>query len=164
MTEPYEFLDVSEEEAKKALEQIKNAGNRDGRICICGHSIKFHGFIEARGTYMCNAQKNSCPCKQPRPVINTDNARLFVRKTYGGGGFHALTQGITAAIEAGSHVEWIVEQKCDICRKEARLSPTPMTRDGRPSFVEGATGLDALLCIDCRSGNAGSSAGLRAVE
>lgn len=151
MQNPFDFLDVSEEEAKESLVKIDKYGNRDGRVCICGHSINFHTFTESRGVHICNALKSSCPCKNPRPVIETSNTRVFLRKTYGGGTLHALTQGIALAIEKGASIDWIVEQKCDRCGTQSPVAPVPVSTQG--VIRNEATGYDALLCRICRGGN-----------
>lgn len=145
---PLDFFDFTEEEGKESLAKVEKFANRDGRICVCGHSIGFHSFIEVRGLHICNALKQGCPCKMPRPVIDSANTRHFMRKTHGGGGLHALSQGVNAAVAAGTKIEWIVEQKCDRCGAESPVSPVPVSQTG--SIRTEATGYDALLCRDCR--------------
>ena len=145
----FDFLDVSEDEAKEAFEQVERYGNRDGRICICGHSMKFHAFISHRGVHKCNAQKQSCPCRTPRAVLESSNTRVFIRKTHGAGGLHALTQGIIAAQKLGAEIEWLIEQKCDKCNAEVAVAPVPVTQDGR--VANDATGWDKMLCRECRA-------------
>lgn len=148
MGSAYKFLDISEEEAKEALEKVDKYGNRDGRICICGHSLKFHSFLESRGVHVCNALKQACPCKAPRVVVESSNTRVFMRRTHGGGGLHALTQGIVKATEVGATVEWVIEMKCDRCETAGPVSPVPVNVEGR--IQNDATGYDALLCRTCR--------------
>lgn len=145
---PFEFLDVSESEAVASFEEIQKFGIRDRRICICGHSVNSHKFVEGRGVYSCNSLKQSCPCRNPRAVLNTSNARLFLHKTFGGGGLHALTQGIVSAQKRGAMIEWLVEQKCDKCGTLGPVSPVPVTAQG--VIKSEATGIDLLLCRDCR--------------
>ena len=146
----FDFLDLSEDEANEAFEQVEKYGNRDGRICICGHTMKFHAFISHRGVYKCNAQKQTCPCRNPRAVLESSNTRVFIRKTHGAGGLHALTQGITAALKVGATVEWLIDQQCDKCGKETAVAPAPVTQDGR--VASEATGWDKMLCRECRVG------------
>jgi hypothetical protein len=146
----FDFLDLSEDEAKEVSETIAKSGNRDGRICICGHAMGYHGFIEGRGVYKCNAQKQTCPCRNPRPVILTNNSRAFMKKTHGSAGLHALTQGIVSVTTTGGSVEWTIEVKCDKCEAEVPVVPCPVTQSGQISNE--ATGWDKLLCRDCRSG------------
>jgi hypothetical protein len=149
MTNPFEFLDIDENEAKETLSELNKQGGRDRRICICGHSINYHSFIAARGFYTCNAQKNSCKCRNPRPVLETSNARTFNRKTQGSAGLHALTQGIAGAMEIGATVEWLIEMKCDKCGTEGPVVPVPVTIDGIISNSH--TGYDKFLCRGCRT-------------
>jgi hypothetical protein len=143
-------LDITVEEATEVYNKIKIAGNRDGRICICGHAMGYHALIEGRGVVRCNAQKQNCACKNPRPVLITSNARAFMKKTYGSAGLHALTQGVVASITAGGSVEWIVELKCDKCENPSQVVPCPVTVSGQVS--NDPTGYDKFLCRDCRSG------------
>jgi hypothetical protein len=147
-SDPFNFLDVSEDEATSDYEEIQKFGIKDRRICICGHSVKSHKIIEGRGVHKCQALKQSCPCRSPRAVLNTSNARLFLHKTFGGGGLHALTQGIVSAQKRGAEVEWVIEQKCDKCSAVGPVSPVPVTQQG--AIRDEATGIDILLCRDCR--------------
>lgn len=149
MTNPFEFLDIDEDEAKETLSEINRVGNRDKRICICGHSLNYHSFISTRGHHTCNAQKNACKCRNPRPVIETTNARVFNRKTQGAGGLHALIQGIAGAMEVGASVEWLIEMKCDKCGTEGPVVPVPVTIEGIISSNH--TGYDKMLCRGCRT-------------
>lgn len=150
MTNPFEFLDIDENEAKETLSEINRVGNRDKRICICGHSINYHSFISTRGHHTCNAQKNACKCRNPRPVLETTNARVFNRKTQGAAGLHALTQGIASAMEVGATIEWLIEMKCDKCDTVGPVVPVPVTQQGTISS-NGHTGFDKMLCRGCRT-------------
>jgi hypothetical protein len=150
MTNPFEFLDIDENEAKETLSEINRVGNRDKRICICGHSMNYHSFISTRGHHTCNAQKNACKCRNPRPVLETTNARVFNRKTQGAAGLHALTQGIAGAMEVGATIEWLIEMKCDKCDTVGPVVPVPVTQQGVISS-SGHTGFDKMLCRGCRT-------------
>ncbi len=141
-------LDITVEEALEAYEKIQKYGNRDGRICICGHAMGFHEFIDGRGINVCNAQKQGCPCKNPRPVLETTNAKIFLRKTHGSGGLHALTQGVVAATKSGVTFDWIIDLKCDGCENPNQVVPCPVTQSGQVSNE--ATGYDKFLCRECR--------------
>jgi hypothetical protein len=147
---PFEFLDFTEEEAKAAVERKeKEERHKDGRICACGHPVGRHEFVPGLGSYSCSAGKNNCPCKKLRAVIEVDNARIFLRKTTGAGPLHALGHGIIKAVESGQTIRWLIEQKCDRCEKEAKL--TPVAVNARGAVMTEATGLDALVCSDCRT-------------
>jgi hypothetical protein len=149
MSDAFDGLGISLEDAKKDFDKVQKFGNRDGRICICGHAMGYHEFIEERGRHKCKAQKQSCPCKNPRPVLTTSNTRLFTRKTHGSAGLHALTQGIVAVIEIGGVVDWDIELACDKCGEVKPVVPCPISQSGQISNE--ATGWDKLLCRECRS-------------
>jgi hypothetical protein len=120
---------------------------RDGRVCLCGHSLTKH--TEVGGIVMCKPSKMDCPCKKARAVIDAEDTRPFLRKTQGAGPMHALSRGLAALIQSGKEAEWIIDLVCDKCKKSNdNLSPVPVTKDGRSS--EMATGYDALLCPKCR--------------
>jgi hypothetical protein len=148
MTNPFDFLDISEEEAMSNLDEANRYGKRDGRICICGHSLKFHNFIDTRGVHVCNALKQACPCKNPRVVVESTNTRVFMRKTEGGGGLHALVRGIAGAQKVGATVDWVVDMKCDRCGTEGPIAPVPISPEG--AIQSRSTGYEALLCRNCR--------------
>jgi len=149
MVNPFDVFSVTEEEATKALEEIKaNPRDRDSGVCICGHPRSKH--IESHLGYTCSPGKLFCPCKKLRVVVETPNLRFFMAKTRGGGSLHALTQGITATIKAGLETNWIGGTNCDRCGEEKRLSVVPVSQRGVE--MEEATGYDALLCDGCRFG------------
>lgn len=120
---------------------------RDGRVCICGHSVTKH--IEIGGGWSCKPSKMNCPCKKCRPVLDADDTRPFLRKTQGPGPEHALSRGLAALLQGGKDAEWIIDLICDRCKEPNNsLVPVPVTKDGRPTDT--STGYDALLCPDCR--------------
>jgi hypothetical protein len=148
---PMEFLDFTIEELKAADEKIRKAGrtDRDKRVCICGHSISSHQKFDG-GLVLCTPSRIDCRCKEVRPVIKVSDVRLFIRKTLGPGPEHALSRGMLASIERGNSVEWIVELKCDRCGTEGPVSPTGVTQSGIVVYDQD-TGLNALLCQECRT-------------
>jgi hypothetical protein len=148
-SDPFAGLGITFEEALEDYNKIQKYGNRDGRICICGHAMGFHEFIDGRGINVCNAQKQGCPCKNPRPVLETTNAKIFLRKTHGSAGLHALMQGVVAAVSSGAKIDWLVELKCDRCESTDQVVPCPVTHGGQVSPE--ATGYDKFLCRECRS-------------
>jgi len=146
----FEFFDFSEEETEEAAKAISTEGyDRDGRICACGHPIKRHAIYG--GMTSCTPTRLVCPCKASRPVLDVSDTRVFLRKTRGQGSLHALAQGLFAALKAGHKVEWLVEQKCDKCGTEGKVSPVAVSQQG--VTMNEATGYDALLCLTCREGN-----------
>lgn len=149
-TDPFEFFDFTAEEAVEAVRKKEEGeSHKDGRVCICGHPAGRHEFIPALGRHSCSANKNNCPCTKLRTVIEVDNARIFLRKTTGAGPLHALGHGILKAVEAGQNVRWLVDQICDRCGQEGKLSPVAVNNRG--VVMNEATGLDALVCADCRT-------------
>jgi hypothetical protein len=142
----FEFLNFSEDEANEALAKVEDGKARDGRICLCGHPNKRHEYVRDRA--VCKAARHRCPCSEIRLVLKVDNARAFLRKTTGGGPFHALSQGMAAAHAAGIGMEWLIEMKCDVCSEEKRLSPVPVNEDG--AELSEPSAYNALVCDDCR--------------
>ncbi len=144
-----EFFDFDEEDARKGLEEIARSGRNDKRICICGHSVARH--IVDSGIVSCVAGKQPCPCVEIRAVLRAQNTRGFMRKTMGTGVFHALGSAVAQAVQDGVEIEWLIEQKCDKCGAEGKVSPCAVTRQG--IIMDEATGYDKLLCVECRGGN-----------
>lgn len=119
----------------------------DRQVCACGHGMARHTIVH--GVVMCKPARMECPCKKARPVIETSDTRMFIRKTDGAGAAHALSRGIRAAVEKGKDVEWCVDLVCDRCgQTSASIVPVPVTQSGHATSR--ATGYDALLCPDCR--------------
>lgn len=146
MTDPFSFFDFTEDEAREALAVVSDKTKVRGKICICGHPMGRHSITS--GLTSCTAGKQTCPCKRARAVIEVDNARIFLRRTTGGGALHALTLGMTAALEAGQQVDWVIDVACDRCGNSGLVSPTPVTENG--VIMNKATGYNVLLCRDCR--------------
>lgn len=149
----FDFFDFTEDEAAEALTWIAETDKRTGHICVCGHPVGRHTYVPARNRYTCSANKNNCKCAQNRPVIEVENARLFLRKTIGTGAMHALGQGIKAALDAGQNIEWLVPQQCDMCKKPGKVSPVAVNFIGdRIAIMNTSTESDGLLCAECRVG------------
>lgn len=148
MEDPFGFLDFTFEEAELEISEAEVRDDVRGLICICGHPVGRHD--SNAGLVMCSAGKSTCPCKNVRPVVRVENARIFLRRTKGGGALHALSQGLVSARKAGQNIEWLIDQKCDLCGKAKQLSPVPVTQRG--VIVSEPTGYDKLLCVQCREG------------
>jgi hypothetical protein len=140
------FFDFTVSEAEKQIAEVELKEDVRGVICICGHPVGRHDNVS--GLVMCSAGKSTCPCKNVRAVVKVENARIFLRRTKGGGALHALSQGLLAAHKDGQKIEWLIAQKCDLCEKTKQLSPVPVTQRG--VIVSEATGYDKLLCMECR--------------
>jgi hypothetical protein len=136
--------DVDDADAE-LLEKKKHGVDR--QICACGHAMSRHTVVH--GAVFCKPARMECPCKHVRPVIETEDTRMFIRKTDGAGSAHALSRGIRAAAEKGKSVAWIVDLVCDRCgTANNRVVPVPVTQNGHATSH--ATGYDALLCPECR--------------
>jgi hypothetical protein len=147
----FDFFDFSEEEAEEQAMAVSNeTGDRDGRICVCGHPAKRHNIYS--GIVSCSPTRLVCPCKKLKPVVETSDTRVFLRKTRGAGPSHALAQGIFAASKKGHSVEWLIEMKCDKCGTEGKVSPVAVSQQGVVMYE--ATGFDVLLCQKCREESA----------
>lgn len=149
MVNPFDVLSFSRDEAKEALEKIQaNPTGRESGICLCGHPKSKH--IASAVGYVCSPGKQFCPCKKLRVVAESPNLRPFMFKTTGGGVLHALSKGLSKAVELDVEVEWLTDAICDRCSKEGSVAPVPVSQRGFE--VEEPTGYDVLLCNSCRFG------------
>jgi hypothetical protein len=142
-----------EERANKAF---------DNRVCICGHPIGRHRVAntnvveisrrqspEYPKTHECKPNATNCNCYQPRPILKTEDLRLFLRNTKGAGALHALGQGVVNATKKGVKVVWLEEPKCDRCGTEGRVIPVSCDIHGRRK--EENSPKNFLLCGTCAS-------------
>lgn len=158
-----DFLDITPEEAEEAKEIASETTMlKDGRVCVCGHSIKGH-TRRFDGVWQCPANRNSCKCKESRPVIRVDNARVFLRKTVGPGALHALSQGMADALTPktktnkngeevfvpAQNIEWLIDLKCDACGEDTpKLIPVCINENG--NIMDWSTAKSLLICRKCR--------------
>lgn len=128
----------------------------DRRICICGHSMSRHHFNDYTGGHDCKPGQLSCPCINPRPVIEVPNTKFFMRKSQGSGAKHALPRGIFAAIEKlgedfNEQKKWLVDEICDFCKEPAKFYPVRVTPTGEIlSDSDEDEGVTAFVCAECR--------------
>lgn len=128
-------------------------------ICACGHSMGRH-YQSDDGTWSCSPTRMFCGCRTGRPVLVTDNLRLFLYSTTGSGIDHALGKGILACIEQGVDFRWVDGHVfCDICKQETG-EPIPVSldvlgvdEDGRPITrpVNRTSRIDSIVCPSCYS-------------
>jgi len=145
MENAFEGLNFTYEQGVEAMVEIEEKKARDGRICLCGHPNNRHAMVRERAT--CNPAKQECPCAELRLVLTSSNTRIFLRKTFGGGEFHALGQGLVSAKKLAVDIEWLVELKCDVCGGEG-VGPVPINEDGKE--LEEPSKFNALVCRTCR--------------
>jgi len=150
MSDALSAMGLSLDEVMEADSELRTRpATRDGRICICGHSMTKHKFDKFIGVHTCKPSKMDCPCKAPRPVLEAEDTRPFLRRTQGSGAMHALSRGLAALITSGKSAEWTIDMICDGCKDPSdSLVPVPVTKDGIAKSE--ATGYDMLLCPDCR--------------
>lgn len=126
----------------------KAARKKERTVCSCGHSMNYHETVA--GVTACTPARIACKCKMERPVIRTDNLRLFLKNTTGVGIDHALGKGLVACVAGGVNFEWVESPaRCDICMEEM-LEPIPVAVNvatGMPTDV--STGVDKIVCIGC---------------
>ena len=144
-------MGISLEEAQRVDQELvekTRARKRDSRICICGHAVNKHNVYA--GILECKPSAMICPCKKIRPILETSDTRMFLRKTEGAGVMHALNRGIVAAITAGKEVHWLENLACDKCKgTDGQIVPAPVTSNGVP--MNHPTGFDVLMCYTCRT-------------
>lgn len=149
--DPFEFLDVDENEVAEVLDQIEDSkGIRDRQVCICGHPMVRHALNRDLGHYVCSPNAAGCLCVSPRAVLEVGDLRKFLRSTKGMGAFHALTQGIKAAKEAEVSMEWVggVPPSCDKCSASGvKVRPAPVSERGE--ILQKASALNVFLCNEC---------------
>lgn len=148
MTDPRLALEAMGLSADRVIETdnaLKQRGTRDGRICMCGHGLAKHNLE----TGLCKPSAMDCPCRNPRPVIDVEDTRVFLRRTVGGGELHALARGLGALSALGKSFEWLIDLKCDRCKAvDEVVTPVPVTATGFATTYP--TGYDAFLCRPCR--------------
>jgi len=141
-----------------AQSEISGAGDR--RICICGHGARSHSsqalsdnpthksFRES-GRDQCLPGRMECPCGGFRGVVEVEDPRVFIFRTRGPMGQHALVRGLAASLVRGktvSEVDWA----CDTCGATHAVTPVAVSRSGQIAFEPSRD--NRLLCADCRIG------------
>lgn len=146
--DPMSMMDFTVDDALAADEELRaKKGEKDKRICACGHAMARH--LSEYGINQCRPSAMHCACKNSRPVLEASDIRFFLRRTEGGGPLHALGRGIGIAVSKGIEIKWLVELKCDRCQKtDVKLTPMPVTQSGIAANRD--TGYNALLCPECR--------------
>lgn len=148
-----DVMGLTAEEVAKVEESMRERpASRDGRICLCGHSVSRHIF--AAGIATCNLGRQICPCKSIKPVIEVTDTRHFLKKTEGCGPLHALSRGMALLESKGGRGDWIIDVECQNpnCLKTPNSRVIPVPVDGRvtpPRVATSATGYDLLLCTTC---------------
>jgi len=123
---------VTSEEVDEYLDTMANR-NPKKIICICGHAMSKHSEPEINPRY-CATGKLFCMCQNPTPVILVEDARFFVRATYGWGPKHAFSLGLNAYLKTGKAVNWLCEPVCFVCGvANLGVSPASANRGNRLS-------------------------------
>jgi hypothetical protein len=173
MSEIFDSLSFSEEDAEAVLDEFEAEKSLNGQICACGHTIKQHTFSSVVNKTMCKSGKQLCTCAYVNPVLRVSNSRFFMRKSTGHGPRHALTLGILSVIKENRlreeyvpakdekklkkqeiTMEWINNPiSCEKCQAiDKKLSPILLTTN-RVRFDMDISDTDrlvtALLCEEC---------------
>lgn len=169
-----EFMGMTPEEWEETMmttaRKYGTGGSKkdaDKLICLCGHGVTRHTV--SYGAVLCQPSRMVCPCKRVQPVLRVSDTRPFMRKSRGNGPAHALSLGIQGLLAKTTKpaqtkrgplpfwevppeehfIEWIVEQRCDRCKKEGPVKPAMLTLDRLRLTNEPITGIDVLLCTSC---------------
>lgn len=162
------------DEVIAVMDEIKARTQGDNRVCVCGHAAKthtgyhkpsseYHTDLENRNLKGCRPGRAMCPCINPTFVLTASNSGMFLRKTSGPGGKHALEQGIGTLLKKGGTYEWADDVCCVNCKKTHNEDGTQATfraiaiHVGPPMFIANvATPTNIISCQDCYSALGGS--------
>jgi hypothetical protein len=115
-------------------------------VCICGHAINKHDGMG--GNVICVTARMWRPCTTPHAVLNVQDTRYFMTRTYGAGRKHALATGLHRLGKKGKWAKWIVEPKCAKCGANKNpVYPTAIDETNRVSRKP--TSRNFLLCGVC---------------
>lgn len=148
-----ESMGISLEDAIRINEEEKEKirSRRDGRICMCGHSIKQHLDL-GNGDFSCSTARMNCRCRSREVALVADDIRMFLFRTNGPSAQHALIRGIALSAQKGKGVQWVAKLVCNICESDdgRKVVPVPASRDGR-LLREGDGQRNFLVCDECRA-------------
>ena len=138
-------------EVDQSEKQVRSL--RDNRVCLCGHPVSRHKVDPYSGILTCKPSQLLCRCKSVRPVLTTNDTRLFLRRTTGAGLHHALVRGLAACAQVGKEVAWIEPPQCERCKTlTGNIAPVVITSYLKvvPEVDKDSdTGLHAMLCDTC---------------
>jgi hypothetical protein len=127
--------------------KIRDRGQEVRReVCICGHAINKHDGIG--GNVVCVTARMWCPCTTPLPVLNVQDTRFFMTRTYGAGRKHALATGLHRLGKKGKWAKWVIELKCAKCGA-SNVPVYPSAIDESNQVSRRPTSRNFLLCENC---------------
>lgn len=147
----------------KFVQQRKERGRRDARVCVCGHSggAHFRTGIGGPGDISelpprsvgCQAGKVPCACNTFIYVLRCSDVRSFIQKTEGPDSEHALAKGIASTLGRGIQIEWHPNLACMKCEKEPSEVGVlaPVAYNERGFEATRSTDRNMLICEDCRA-------------
>jgi hypothetical protein len=139
-------LGIEEEEVEQFIAQRDRGEEGKKYVCICGHAMNKHS--ETAGSLMCVTAKHYCPCLHPIAVLNVQDTRYFMTKTYGFGRRHALATGLYRLGRVGKWAIWLEKPYCHKCGSEGHpILPTAIDEMNRA--VERPAIRNVLLCVSC---------------
>lgn len=135
---------------KSNLGKGLTARTRSREVCACGHSMNCHAFVDGRDVWMCSPARIDCKCTGPKPVLEAENLRLFLKSTTGVGAEHALGKGIVSSLARESAVTWLEEAtRCDVCL-EVMEFPIPISIDVATGRVtDTSSSVTKIVCVSC---------------
>jgi hypothetical protein len=171
MSEIFNALSFSEEDAEAVMDEFEAEKSLNGQICACGHTVKQHTYSSLVGKTLCKSGKQLCNCAHVNVVLRVSNSRFFMRKSTGHGPRHALTLGILAVVKENRlrdefepaknqkkpeqiTMEWVNNPIfCERCKAtDKKLSPILMTTNRVRYDLEIKVSdrlVTALLCEEC---------------
>lgn len=143
---PLDDLGIKQEDVEDFIEQRNKGEEVRKYVCLCGHAMNKHS--ETAGSFMCVTAKHYCPCLHPIPVLNVQDTRYFMTKTYGYGRRHALASGLYRLGRVGKWAVWLEKPRCHKCLSENHpILPTAIDESNRA--VERPAIRNVFLCVSC---------------
>jgi hypothetical protein len=128
------------------LEARSRKRSGDRRVCICGHPMARHR--SASGRIVCETARSFCLCVDAIPVIQVEDLRPFIFRTYGANRYHAFVKGVAVLRKKQRGLTWLITPQCFACKmSDTTLNVAPIGRAGYVMIPRGEQ--NALLCDKC---------------
>lgn len=138
-------LSLEDVERFQQAKRDKRIANKD--VCACGHAMNKHTKFES-GHWDCHTAKMWCPCQDPIPVLQAEDTKYFMTKTYGYGYKHALSTGLLRCRQKGVSTKMIVPPACFKCAiTGVQLYPAAINRHNQ--LVDVPAVRNGIFCLKC---------------